>query len=317
MHDIKITVLMPCYNAADYIADAIRSVLAQTFRDFELLIINDGSTDNTVDLIKSFTDERITLIEQVKQGIAAALNNGLKHARTSFIARFDADDICFAERLEKQYNFMLSNPEVIVIGSGANYVDDAGNYIFTHFPQVVSNEEIQHLPFYICPFIHASVMFKKDFVTIYGYNINAHSFEDHLLWLQLKQKGKMYNMHEPLLNVRLNPRSFTMDERKRSNTFHRIKNRALKVKYISSDDGDKLLAIINRQNNSKSKEGAYYSLLAKKFLWNNYDPAKARFNMKKAITLNAFDIKDYLLLVISYLPKNVINNLYSKFVSSR
>src|SRR6202035_90457 len=178
MHDIKITVLMPCYNAADYIADAIRSVLTQTFRDFELLIINDGSTDNTVDLIKSFTDERITLIEQVKQGIAAALNNGLKHARTSFIARFDADDICFAERLEKQYNFMLSNPEVIVIGSGANYVDDAGNYIFTHFPQVVSNEEIQHLPFYICPFIHASVMFKKDFVTIYGYNINAHSFED-------------------------------------------------------------------------------------------------------------------------------------------
>jgi glycosyltransferase involved in cell wall biosynthesis len=317
MHDIKITVLMPCYNAADYIADAIRSVLAQTFRDFELLIINDGSTDNTVDLIKSFTDERIILIEQVQQGIAAALNNGLKHARTTFIARFDADDICFAERLEKQYNFMLSNPEVIVVGSGANYVDDAGNYIFTQFPQVASNEEIQHLPFYICPFIHASVMFKKDFVTTYGYNINAHSFEDHLLWLQLKQKGKMYNMREPLLNVRLNPRSFTMDERKRSNKFHRIKNRALKVKYIGSDDGDKLLGIINRQNNSKSKEGAYYSLLAKKFLWNNYDPAKARFNMKKAIPLNAFDIKDYLLLVISYLPKNVINNLYSKFVSSR
>jgi glycosyltransferase involved in cell wall biosynthesis len=317
MNDVKITVLMPCYNAANYVEDAIRSVLAQTFRDFELLIINDGSSDKTVELIKTFNDERIVLIEQGQQGIAAALNNGLKHARAPLIARFDADDICFAERLEKQYNFMLSNPEFIVIGSGADYIDDAGNYIFTHFPQVTNNEEIQHLPFYICPFIHASVMFKKDFITTYGYNINAHSFEDHLLWLQLKQKGKMFNMREPLLSVRLNPRSFTMDERKRSKLFHQIKHQALKVKHINRYDGDRLLAIISRQNNSKSKEGAYYSLLAKKFLWNNYDPPKARFHMKKAITLNAFDIKDYLLLFVSYLPKNVIHNLHSKFVSSK
>ena len=78
MNDIKVTVLMPCFNAADYIADAIRSVLAQTFRDFELLIINDGSTDGTVDLVKSFQDERIVYMEQEQQGVGAALNDGLK-----------------------------------------------------------------------------------------------------------------------------------------------------------------------------------------------------------------------------------------------
>jgi glycosyltransferase involved in cell wall biosynthesis len=315
MHDIKITVLMPCYNAAEYIEDAVRSVLDQTLRDFEFLIINDGSTDNTVELIRSFNDKRIVLLEQEQQGVAAALNNGLKHASAAYIARFDADDICFADRLEKQYNFMLSNPEFIVVGSGADYIDDTGNFIFTHIPQFNTNEEIQNLTYNLCPFIHASVMYKKDIVASFGYNINAHSFEDHLLWLQLKQKGKMYNMPEPLLSVRLNPGSLTMDERKRSKVFHLIKYKALKAKSINSEEGFRLLTIISQQNSSKKKEGAYYSLLAKKFLWNNYDPFKARFNMKKAITLNAFDLKDYLLLFISYLPKNVINNLHTLFVS--
>jgi glycosyltransferase involved in cell wall biosynthesis len=317
MHDIKITVLMPCYNAAGYISEAIKSVLGQTFRDFELLIINDGSNDNTAEIIKSFYDERIVFIEQEQQGVAAALNNGLKHARAAYIARFDADDICFTDRLEKQYNFMLSNPEYIIVGSGADYIDDSGNYIFTHFPPVKTNEEIQKLPYYICPFIHASVMYKKDPIANVGYNINAHSFEDHLLWLKLKKQGGMYNMPEPLLSVRLNPGSLTMDERKRSRDFHLIKNKALKEENICNEDGKRLLSIINQQNNSVKKESAYYSLLAKKFLWNNYNPSKARLNMKKAISLNAFDLKDYLLLFISYLPKNVINNLYSIFISPR
>jgi hypothetical protein len=124
-------------------------------------------------------------------------------------------------------------------------------------------------------------------------------------------------MPEPLICVRLNPGSLTMDERKRTKNFHSIKIKALKTKDIGTDDGDKLLSIINRQNNSKNKIGAYYSLLAKKFLWNNYNPDKARYNMKKALRLNSFDIKDYLLWIISYLPKNMINNLYSIFISSK
>jgi glycosyltransferase involved in cell wall biosynthesis len=315
MDEIKITVLMPCYNAAAYITDAISSVLAQTFHDFELLIVNDGSTDNTADLIKLFDDARIVLIEQEKKGIASALNNGLQHARANLIARFDADDICFADRLEKQYQFMLSNPDYIVIGSAAEYIDHTGNYVFTHTPLAKTNEEIQKLAYNICPFIHASVLYKKDIVKNIGYNIYAHNFEDHLLWQQLKSKGKMYNMPYPLLRVRLNPGSLTIDERKLPASFQHIKNNTLKYGQISSEDGDRLLLIIRRQNNLKFKQGAYHSLLAKKFLWNNYHPLKARQNMKKAITLNNFDVKDYLILLISYLPKKIIIHLYSIFAS--
>lgn len=308
---------MPCYNAADYIADAIRSVLSQTFRDFELLIINDGSTDGTANLVASFQDNRIVFMEQTQQGVGAALNKGLKHARAEYIARFDADDICSPDRLEKQFGFMISHPEYIVTGSGARYMDNAGNYIFTHCPPVLTDEEIQALSLQKCPFIHASVMYKKAPVARIGYNIHAHSFEDHLLWLKLKPEGKMCNLPEPLLNVRLNPGSLTMDERKRSGEFRRIKNKALKEQDINPRNGNRLHAIISRQNRSREKESAYYSLLAKKFLWNNYDRSKARLNMKKAIQLNAFDPKDYGLLFISYLPEKLIKHLYSLFVSVR
>lgn len=317
MNNIKITVLMPCYNAANFIAEAIYSVLQQTFKDFELLIVNDGSTDESAAIIRSFKDERIVLIEQPQQGIAAALNFGLKHARANYIARFDADDICFTNRLQLQYEFMQAHPECIVVGSAANYVDNAGQYIFTHQPKAQTNHQIQKLPYNICPFIHASVVYNKNAVAALGYNIHAHSFEDHLLWQQLKSKGNFYNIPEPLLSVRLNPGSITMDERKRPNAFHVIKNKALQTGNINEEEGMSLLKIIQQQNLSKHKQGAYYSLLAKKFLWNNYNPSKARLNMQKAIKLNAFDVRDYALWLVSFLPKNVIIQLYSIFVSAK
>lgn len=127
----------------------------------------------------------------------------------------------------------------------------------------------------------------------------------------------MMNFTEPMLSVRLNPGSLTMDERKRTRAFRRIKNRALKQKFINQEDGERLKSIVNIQNKSKKKEGAYYSLLAKKFLWNNYDPVKSRLNMKRAIGLYAFDLKDYMLLIISYLPKNIVNHLYALVVRVR
>lgn len=99
MHSPQITVLMPAYNAGKYIREAITSVLEQSFADFELLIVNDGSTDDTADIIDSFNDERIVVLSQENKGVAAALNNGLRHARAPYIARFDADDVCYPYRL--------------------------------------------------------------------------------------------------------------------------------------------------------------------------------------------------------------------------
>ncbi|MEO8771301.1 MAG: glycosyltransferase [Ferruginibacter sp.] len=317
VNDIKITVLMPVYNAAGYVADAIHSVLAQTFSDFELLIIDDGSTDDTAAIIQSFNDKRIVVINQENQGVAGALNTGLKHARATFIARFDADDICFPQRLEKQYEFLKANPAYMIVGAAVDYMDATGNYIFTYDPPYKTNDELLLMPYNICPFIHSSVMYKKDVVASIGYNVHAHSFEDHLLWQKIHDSGKMYNLSESLVKVRLNPTSFTMDERKRPVAFHAIKEKALKTGEINQEEGEKLLKLIREQNNSNSKKGAYYNLLAKKFLWNNYQPQKARANIRKALRINFLDMHGYFLFILSYMPQNFIANIYSKFGSSK
>ncbi len=310
--EIKITVLMPAYNASNYIGEAIESVLKQTFSEFELLIVDDGSTDNTADIIRRFNDSRIVFVQQQNGGIADALNNGLQHARSEYIARFDADDICYPNRLEIQYEFIKKNPEYIVVGSGADYVDADGNFVFSYNLAGHSDEQIKNLSYSICPFIHSTVLLKKSVVLdAGGYNVRAHSFEDHFLWLQIKQKGKFYNLSQSLIKVRLNPESVTVDEKWRLKEFIHIKYKALKELYITPDDGQKLLEVLKRQNNKKIKTGSYYALLAKKFLWNNYQPALARKNIKEAIKLSPFHVHNYSVLMMSYLPHKMISRIYA------
>lgn len=308
---ITITVLMPAYNAENYIGDAISSVLNQTFSDFELLIVNNGSTDRTDAIIRSFSDPRIKLLYEPEKGIAPALNTGLKHCISEYIARFDADDICYPQRLEQQYDFMLSNPEYIICGSACDYMDMYGNFIFSHHPDGYTHEAIQRIKHSICPFIHSSVMFKRDCILKNGgYPENAHHFEDHILWLKILQQGKAFNLSQPLIKVRLNPESITIDDKWRHPKFIEIKQQALKKGEINQTEGDRLLAILNQQDTPKIKEGAYYSLLAKKFLWNNYKPGEARKNLKKALAINRFEWKNYGLFLLSYLPEEILLRLY-------
>ena len=237
----KITVLMPAYNAGKYIGDAIESVLQQTFTDFELLIVNDGSTDNTTDVIQSFDDPRIVMIYQDNKGVAQALNTGLKYARSPFIARFDADDVCHIERLQLQYEFMISNPDYSIIGSSADYMDMDGTYLFTSTPPAISNEDIQQLEHSICPFIHSTVFYKKDIILkAGGYNEYAYTFEDHFLWVNILKDQKTCNFSKPLIKLRLNPESITIDEKWRPRRFLEIKYTTLKNRSITLNEGNEL-----------------------------------------------------------------------------
>ena len=114
----KVTVLMPVYNGEKYLKEAITSILLQTFDDFEFLIINDGSSDASVDIIQSFRDPRIRLVHNdTNIGLIATLNKGLKLAHGKYVARMDQDDISLPRRLEKQTYFMDNNPDVGVCGT--------------------------------------------------------------------------------------------------------------------------------------------------------------------------------------------------------
>ena len=308
----EITVLMPAYNAARYIAEAIESVLQQTFANFELLIVNDGSTDTTVDVIKSFNDARIVLINRNNGGVAEALNTGLEYARADYIARFDADDICNPKRLETQYDFMRSNPEYHILGSAADYMDMAGNYVFNYQPPGHSNEHLQQLDYALCPFIHSTVFYKKKSITESGgYDPNALGFEDHLLWRNILKKGKVFNFSQSLIKVRLNPESVTIDEKWCPREFRQIKYAALQKGSITQEQGNELYRIAREQYRPKVKEGAYYALLAKKFLWNNHQPVKARENLKEVLQVNRLDWRSYGLFVLSFLPAGLLLKLYN------
>jgi glycosyltransferase involved in cell wall biosynthesis len=311
MNTPAISVLMPAYNAGAYISEAIHSVLTQTFADFELLIVDDGSTDDTVEKIKAFDDKRIRLIRASHKGVAPALNLGLNECRGNFIARFDADDVCYADRLKTQFDFMNTNPDFVLIGSEAQYVDMHGEYVFTLRYRGYTDTEIRELDPIVCPFSHVTVMYRKDAVLkAGGYDCNAYTFEDHLLWRKMIGLGKVCNMPQPLVKVRFNPESVTIDEKWRGRSFVALKYACIREGSITAEKGEQLQQIIKQQDSTKHKLGAYYSLIAKKYLWDNHHPSKARKNLGKLINYYPAKPAPYLLYLLSFLPRPLIFFLY-------
>jgi glycosyltransferase involved in cell wall biosynthesis len=311
MNPPAITVLMPAYNAGKYIGEAIHSVLAQTFPNFELLIVNDGSTDNTLAEIRKFNDPRIRVIECEHKGVSPTLNRGLAEACGKYIARFDADDICYPERLRIQYDFMEGNPGYVLVGSEEDYIDVNGEYIFTSKYQAYTDEEIRKLDRFICPFSHVSVIYRKnEVIAAGGYDVNACTFEDHLLWLKLINMGKVCNLRQPLVKYRFNPESVTIDEKWRTRSFVDLKYACLRKGTVTAEEGERLRQLVKEQDSEKIKKGAYHSLIAKKYLWDNYQPARARKNLGMLINYYPARPNSYFLYLISFLPRNVIAALY-------
>ncbi|HLA59072.1 MAG TPA: glycosyltransferase [Puia sp.] len=312
MSDIKITVLMPAYNTENYIREAIDSVLNQTFRDFELLIINDGSTDQTEHIIRSISDPRIVLVTQPNAGVSAALNTGIGLAKGEFIARFDADDVCYPNRLELQYQFVRDNPDYVLIGSDAVYTDKSGEELFYYSCIGHTNEEIQTSIRQYCPFIHSSVLYRTDIVReLGGYDLRAHTFEDYRLWIKFIGKGKVCNFNSPLIYVRLNPESITVDEKLRGKRFESLKKEmAFAKQSISENQENELLEILKSQNFSTFKHYSYYILIAKKYLWNNTDAKKVRKNLKMALRFKPVNTTIIKLFLFSLLPQKLILFVY-------
>jgi glycosyltransferase involved in cell wall biosynthesis len=207
----KVTVLMAVYNGQHYLRDAIDSLLAQTFRDFELLIINDGSTDSTQAIIQSYDDPRIRLVNNEQNlGLARSLNRGLGLAQGELIARQDADDISEPERLARQVAFLDASPEVVLAGTWYREIDAQGVPTGQGRLPCDHTQIRWHLLFY-CPFVHSAVMLRKSVVLeqIGFYNEKMSYSMDYELWLRIAQRLPVANLNEYLVRVRVNPHSMT------------------------------------------------------------------------------------------------------------
>ena len=185
----EITILMPVRNGEKYIKESIDSILKQTFTDFELLIMDDGSTDRTVERIERYTDERIRLIRR-KHNFIRNLNEGLELALGAYIARMDADDIMHTERLRIQLKRMKKNPNITVCGTWAKIFSDKGNErnVF-HFGHEIICEPVLELLKYNM-LLHPSVMVKREF--LFNHHIKYQNYpyvEDYKLWFDIAKAG--------------------------------------------------------------------------------------------------------------------------------
>lgn len=205
-----ISVVMPAYNAQEYISIAIESILSQTLKQFELIIINDCSRDKTLDIIKSFLkkDYRVKLVNNdTRLYIADSLNKGISFAKSNIIARMDADDISFPNRLELQFRLINSSKNIAAVGTNIVLIDTAGKEIATRrYPH--SSKELKSCLFRYSPFAHPVVMFKKNmFEEVGGYNRKYSPTEDLDLWFRLGRKYDFKSISKALLKYRLDEKS--------------------------------------------------------------------------------------------------------------
>jgi glycosyltransferase involved in cell wall biosynthesis len=201
----RVTVLMPVYNGERFLCEAIESILRQTFTDFEFLIINDGSTDSSIDIIQSYNDHRISLVNNdCNHGLVASLNRGFQLAQGEYIARMDADDISRPERLELQVGFLDANSPVGVCGSWVRYFPMANNNVWK-LPE--HSEEIRCRQFHTVGVAHPAVMMRRRFFTEYGlfYDPLYCHIEDFELWGRAIQYMDFANIQKVLLDYRISP----------------------------------------------------------------------------------------------------------------
>lgn len=160
----KITVIMSVFNGSKFLAESIQSILDQTFKEFEFIIINDGSTDNSLDIIRSFesADSRIKVISKLNEGLAKSLNTAISISKGEYIARMDADDISYKNRLEKQYEFMQKNKSIDLCGCSMDIIDELGN-VTSEKIQASNNHEILKKRFFQSPILHITFFGKKLF----------------------------------------------------------------------------------------------------------------------------------------------------------
>ena len=197
-----VSVVMSVYNGEKYLREAIDSILNQTFTDFEFIIINDGSTDGTLKIIKSYKDPRIVLISRENKGLVASLNEGIKKAQGKYIARMDADDISLPTRLEKQTKYMEAHLECVMVGAGITFIDDKGKET-GRSPLLLHHDDIKLEILVRCPVAHPVVFFRRiTFKNTGGYRQSYFPAEDYDLWLRFMEQGRLANLGEILLEYR-------------------------------------------------------------------------------------------------------------------
>jgi glycosyltransferase involved in cell wall biosynthesis len=205
----RISVVTSVYNGEAYLEECVDSILNQTFQDFEYIILNNGSTDRTPEILKSYPDPRLRIIHQENLGVPKSLNKGISLCRSDLMAHLDADDYVHPQWLEKHIEFMIQNPDVVICSSRFEELFN-GKLYPQSFPLIEGDHEIRKSLCFMNPIPHSFTIIRKTaLLKAGGYDPKLIIAHDYDLWIRLLEEGKGHNLNDTLGVCRIHTASFS------------------------------------------------------------------------------------------------------------
>lgn len=305
MGNVKISIILPSYNSEKFLSESIKSVLGQTLKDFELIIIDDGSKDKSLKIAEGFAkkDNRIKLLKNKNNlGLQKTLNLGLKYSKGKYIARMDADDIMDRSRLEKQFNYLEKNKEIFLVGSSAKVIDESGIKIGI-FKKFNNFKKIKNKMVDSNTMIHPSVMFRNNFGFFYREKFK--SSEDYDLFLRMISSGKkITNLPEELISYRIYRKSFVFTMPNQEFYFKKAKEFYFQRISSGKDNYDSLIGPTKKISKKINEVDYLYLLSFVEILDGNGN--EARKNLKLIFTKTSFSKNLVKYLIMSFVPKRIL-----------
>lgn len=301
------------YNGQRYLDEAVHSVLRQTFRDFEFIIIDDGSKDKSLEILGAYSDPRIKLFSQGNKGLAATLNVGISRARGKYIARMDQDDRSESDRFLRQVDFLESHTQCVGVGTNAKVIGEDGSELYTsHLP--TESEQLRALLPYRNPFFHGSMMLRRETVNAAGgYRTDTrHYIEDDLLWIELSKRGDLNNLDTPLYCQRIHPGSM-------NNLQKGVKKKLRKIIIEYSLSGTinarnlEFLTSIRNRLTPRQRRSAYHLTVGKVKLEYLDDKRNSRKEFVRSFISDPLNVKAVMNYATSFFPRG----LFLRWVSVR
>lgn len=208
-----VSILIPVYNSEKWLKECLDSIINQTYKNLEIILVDDGSTDNSLKILKEYekNDKRIRIFEEEHKGIVEALNKGLENCNGKYIARMDSDDISLPQRIEKQVEYMENNFDCVVLGTNYSLIDEDSMDIKRPTNSFQNDLDLRTCLFFFSPFLHPSIMLRNDILRTNNlkYLKELEYLEDRLLYVQLSRLGKLHNLKEKLVKYRIVSTSIT------------------------------------------------------------------------------------------------------------
>jgi len=305
----EISVVMAVFNEEKYIEKSILSILSQSFKNFEFIIIDDGSTDNTIKIISAFDDPRINLFITEHGGLPKALNFCVKQARSSLIARMDGDDIAINTRLEKQIKFLHNNENCVAVGGNVEVIDKDGIILYQQkMPEHYSDikKEFPKISMY-----HSAISFRKAaFYKAGQYNEKLLTAQDQLLFNKISTLGQLRNLSDIVIKYRIHPSAISRRSKKHTELLNQSLSRIVNENNDHSIEYNRINNIyMSYKKNKRKKLSLYYQTIGKIYIEKSFNRFKAFMNLIKSLFLNPFFLISWYNIILLMLPQSLIRTI--------